>query len=313
METFSKLSQISGYLPSRIRSAVFGVNETDRKEIREIRLRLAGKLTVTLGSSEYFLSPDGKVLSTPEKAADITSDDINYVYKLALRDSVHSFRREITRGYITVDGGCRIGFCGTAILDAANGYRIDNIKDISSVNIRIARELKGCADELYNRFFSGSPRSVLIAGPPSSGKTTILRDLVRLLGSRYTVSLIDERSEIACVSDGIPQNDVGAKTDVFSSYNRYEGIMTAVRVMSPMIIAVDEIGSREDLDALEYALHSGVKIIATCHCSALSEMRTKPIIRKLIRMRAFDAAVQLGFGADCGKLIDCCELSQSER
>lgn len=312
MKVKSKISSVYAYLPPRILSAVTAVPKSELDEVREIRLRLGRKLTLTAGSKEFFLHSDGTLTLSGETAIDITSGDIEYIYQLAMRNSLHSFQREITHGYITVQGGCRIGFCGTAVLDPNNQYKVENVKDISSVNIRIAREIIGCADEIYQNIFSQRPTSLLIAGPPSSGKTTLLRDLARQLGNICSVSIIDERNELAGTFDKRNNNDVGIKTDVFTSYNKYEGIMTAVKVMSPVYLLCDEIGSREDLKALEYAVNSGVNLVATCHAASIEELRKKPVIRKLIKLRAFDRIILLS-QAGCSRIISDIELFKNRK
>lgn len=131
----------------------------------------------------------------------------------------------------------------------------------------------------------------------------MLRDLARKLGERWRVALIDERNEFAATVAGEPQNLIGAMTDVFNSYNKYEGIMTAVKVMSPQILICDEIGSSEDNEALQYALNSGVKLIASCHASSLDEFKKRRYISKLIKDKAFDALAVLGTGTMCGRLV----------
>ena len=180
---------------------------------------------------------------------------------------------------------------------------MESVKNISSLNIRIAREMLGSSDEIYAKCFSDKPMSLLIASPPSGGKTTVLRDLARKLGERWRVALIDERNEFAATVAGEPQNLIGAMTDVFNSYNKYEGIMMAVKVMSPQILICDEIGSSEDNEALQYALNSGVKLIASCHASSLDELKKRRYISKLIKDKAFDALAVLGTGTMCGRLV----------
>lgn len=302
MRVISRIQCVYSYLPPTILDAVKALPKQELNEVREIRLRLGRKLTVTTGTSEFYLHRGGVLSHLPDNAANVTKSDLNYIFRLALRDSVHSYQREITRGYVTVQGGCRIGFCGTAVLDPRLGYETENIKDISCINIRIAREIKGCADEIFRTCFDQTRTSLLIAGPPSSGKTTILRDLTRILGERVTVSLIDDRNEIASVYDGTAQNDIGTMTDVFTSYSRYDGIITAVRVMSPVYLICDEIGCKTDFNALEYAVNSGVKLIASCHCESLEQLRSKRYIRRLIKLGSFDKAVMLGSGSLCGKV-----------
>lgn len=299
----NKIKYIYDLLPERIKAAVLSVPEIERDRIQEIRLRRGRKLSVTAFSKEYFLSGRGTLMREPGDSIQITADDIETVYQRAFQNSLHSFHREIARGYITVQGGCRVGFCGTAVLDPSKNYAVESVKNISSVNIRIAREMIGSSNDLYAKCFAEKPKSLLIASPPGGGKTTILRDLTRHLGEKYRISLIDERNELAATINGEPQNLIGAMTDVFNSYNKYEGIMTAVKVMTPEILVCDEIGGEEDYAALQYALNSGVKLIASCHAASLDELKKRRYISKLIKEKAFDVLAILGTGTMCGRVI----------
>lgn len=313
MTVKSKLSSVYAYLPSRLMNAIACVCQYELEQISEIRLRRNKKLTLTAYSKEFYLTENGVLTNSEKIGIGVTDKDIEYIFRLAFKDSIHSFHREIVNGYITVNGGCRIGFCGTAVINTSDHSKIENIKDISSLNIRISREIIGSADEIYEKIFAGLSTSLIIIGSPCSGKTTLLRDLTRKLGNNYTVSLIDERNEIAAVYDGIPQNDIGAKTDVFSSYNKFEGIIAAVKVMSPTYLICDEIGSREDLKALEYALNSGVHIVATCHSASYEQARKKPVIKKLVKMQAFENYAVLGNGVNCGKLVQWGRINTTEQ
>lgn len=227
-----------------------------RNELCELRLR-AGRpaAAVTLG---------GKNIPCSEPLSD---KDINDCFQELCRYSVHSFQREIAEGYITLPEGHRAGFCGTAVM---RGERIETLRDISSINIRLAKEVRGCAEALYHAAFSDGLRSLLIAGAPLSGKTTVLRDLARLLGDRHKVALIDSRCELAACHDGTPQLDVGINTDVLSGYPKHEGMEIALRTLSPEIIICDEIGG--DISAIEQCIHCGVKLIATVHASSVEEL-----------------------------------------
>lgn len=306
----SKLRFAYELLTPKIKNAVLAVSETERENIQEIRLRLNKKLTATVFGKEYFVTTDGKLMNSPADAVGVTSEDIDTAYKRAFQNSLHSFQREITQGYITVEGGNRVGFCGTAILDILREFCVENVKHISSINIRIAREVTGCSKDIYDRAFNNGIASLLIAGPPSSGKTTVLRDLCSKLGLKYRLSLIDERNEISATKDGAAQNDVGLMTDVFNSYTKFDGIMTAVKVMSPMILVCDEIGSKEDMKALEYAINSGVKLVATCHASNIDELKKRPVISKLIKEKVFDYAAILGTGPLCGQLTSFYKIGE---
>lgn len=302
IKEISKIGNIYELLPIKILSAVKNIPEVERNKIWEIRLRLDRKLSAAIYSKEYFIEPDGRLSSFPDNAVTVNKEDMVTVYERAFRNSIHSYQREITEGYITVSGGNRMGFCGTAVLDPQKNFRTETVKNISSINLRIAREVIGSGEKLFEKVFCDNIKSLLIVGPPACGKTTVLRDLTRLIGNRYRVSLIDERNEIGASVNGCPQNDIGFMTDVFTSYSKYDGIMTAVKVMSPDIIICDEIGSKSDLDALEYMVNSGVKLVATCHGASIDEAKKRNVINKLVKSEVFDCFALLGTGALCGKI-----------
>ena len=298
----SKIDGVLGLLPDELSQSVRSVPELERYRIQEIRLRRDKFLSCTVFDKEYFIRADGKLVNTPEQAVKVSGDNVDTTMKRALQCSVHSYAKEISDGYMTVAGGCRIGFCGTAVLSRPVNYTVETVKNISSVNIRIAREVIGCADEIMRSVFASDLKSLLVIGVPSSGKTTVLRDICRSLGKKYRLSLIDERNEIAAVSDGRAYNDVGILTDIFTSYDKFDAIMTAVRVMSPNALVCDEIGSKEDMKALEYAVNSGVKLIATTHAPDYDSAKRRSGVSKLIKDKVFDYACVLGTGSLCGKV-----------
>lgn len=305
----SKLDSALPLLDEKLRNAVEKIPLAEKEKLHEIRLRRGGKLSVSAYGSEYFVTSEGLLRCSPEKAVSITSDDIEHTYKTALRNSLYSFEKEICRGYVTYEGGCRVGFSGKAV--CSPDEHLTTVKEISSVNIRIAKEVIGCADGIYERLFSNGLASVLIAGPPASGKTTVLRDLCRKLSENYRISLIDERDEIAAVHCGIPQNCVGARTDVFSGYPKSEAMMTAVRVMSPQIMICDEIGADNELSAFEYALNSGVCLIAACHAGSMEDLCRRKTLSSLIEQRAFRKVIFLGSGTLIGKITACYDTDRS--
>ncbi len=208
------------------------------------------------------------------------------------RYSVHSYQEEIARGFVTLDGGHRVGICGTAVTE--NG-KIVFLKDISGLNIRIAHQVTGCANEIYERFFKYGLRSLLIAGKPLCGKTTVLRDLARQIGEHHRVTVIDTRNEISASVRGVPSLDIGLNTDVLCGCGKSEGILMAVRSMSPEVIICDEIA--HDEEAVQEALFCGVNVIAAAHAGSLEDLERR--FGELSKL--FDAAVMLG---ERGRLIE---------
>ena len=289
MRERSKLSYAMALLPDRLKAAVLSAGQSEREKITELRLRRGRSLSAVLYGREYFLTYDGRFMNSFEGAVEVTAEDISQVFTRAFRGSVHSFPREMAQGYITCEGGNRVGFCGTAVSDRVG--EVTSVKDISSINIRIAREVIGCAEAIFDRAFSDGLASLVIASPPCGGKTTVLR-----------VSIIDERGELASVYEGESQNDVGARSDIFNAYDKSAAVVTAVKVMSPDVLVCDEIGAKGDLEALEYALNSGVRLVCTCHAAVFDDLKKRPAVGRLMKQGYFDFAAMLGTGAMCGRL-----------
>jgi len=246
-----------------------------RSELCELRLRS--------GRPAVAVTADGRLIPCSET---LTKQDIEDCFGELCRHSIHSFSREIAEGYITLPNGHRAGFCGTAVM---SGEKLQTLRDISSINLRFAREIKGCAEALHHIVFRNRLCSLLIAGKPLSGKTTVLRDLARLLAEKHRVALIDSRNELAACFGGVPQLDVGVNTDVLSGYPKREGMEIALRTLSPEIIICDEIGS--EYDAVIQCAHCGVKVIATIHAASIEELSLNQNTKQLLE--AFDCTVVL--------------------
>lgn len=277
------MQDLQSFFPERIKKYIKAIDI----ELTEIRLHREKPLILMRNSEIFFINLNGRITKTlDENSLFVSSDDTECFFYAICRNSVHSFQEEIRSGFITLPGGHRVGICGTAVM--RDGV-ISNIKNVSGFNIRISREMVGCSEEIFNSVFCGGLKSVLVAGVPSSGKTTILRDLCRILGNKYKVSLIDERSEIAAVYEGVPQNDVGINTDVFDRYSKADGLETAVRVMSPDIIIFDEAGSQNEFGYMEDAINCGIRICASVHASSFDEIK-----QKLPFWSSFDFVVILG-------------------
>ncbi len=257
------------YFPDRLKNRLKDVVS----DMTEIRLRREQPLILMKNSEMFFLNINGEaVRQFDKKCIKISSTEMDSIFYAFCRNSVHSFQEDICNGFITLEYGHRAGICGTAVY---NNGKISNIKNISSLNLRLSREIIGVGEEIYNRVFSSGLKNLLVAGEPSSGKTTVLRDLCRLIGNKYKLSVIDERSEIAACFEGVPQNDVGLNTDVFDGYPKAKGLETAVRVMSPEIIVFDEASSSEEFDFISYAMTCGVKICASLHGSSIEDIKRK--------------------------------------
>lgn len=245
-------------------------------QIAEIRLR-AGRQSVAVDVFGRM-----KVCSPPFSAEEIAD-----CFAEICRYSVYSFEEEIAQGFVTLDGGHRVGICGTAV--TKNGV-ITSLKDISGLNIRIAHQVYGCADELYERAFSDGLHSLLLGGKPMSGKTTVLRDLARRLGERHRVVIIDSRGELSASVNGTPSFDIGLNTDALCGCEKSEGILMSLRSLNPEVIICDEIGN--DSAAVEQAMFCGVKLIASAHADSIGQLKKRPSTRELLPL--FERVAVLG-------------------
>ncbi|MGO0123009.1 stage III sporulation protein AA [Desulfothermobacter acidiphilus] len=260
-------------------------------ELEEVRLRARQPLALRLTRGEFFLSPDGKLSLDPAEGYIVQPEDLVWVLNAVTGSSLYAFEEEVRQGYLTLPGGHRLGLTGQPLQE---GGRIKTFSYVGSLNLRLARELKGVSEPFFPYLLHGSPPSathILILSPPRGGKTTFLRDLVRLLslgvpalGFRgITVGLVDERGEVAACRQGVPQLDVGPRTDVLTNCTKVEGIRLLLRAFAPEVIAMDELGREEEVRAVEDALNAGVRVVATAHASSLEELERRPFFRWLFR------------------------------
>ncbi|MGI5824504.1 MAG: stage III sporulation protein AA [Bacillota bacterium] len=259
-------------------------------EIEEIRMRTGRAVYVRCHGREYVLQRNGNPL-----VLDKTMIDRSVM--VLSKSSFYAFEEEMKQGFITVKGGHRIGLCGETVLE--NGA-IKTLKNISGINFRIAREVTGSAEKLLEYIWDGrSIRQCLIAAPPAVGKTTVLRDLARIFGDgdgvpAVNVGIADERCEIAGSFLGVPQMNIGSRTDVISGCLKADGIMMLIRSMSPQLILTDEIGGQKDAAALMDAMNCGVRIIATAHGACYEELIKRPVIRDLLICGFFERVIFIG-------------------
>ncbi|GAA0602657.1 stage III sporulation protein AA [Virgibacillus siamensis] len=219
--------------------------------------------------------------------------------------SLYRMEDELREGYVTIEGGHRVGLAGK--VNTLNGS-VKAIQHIAYFNIRIAKQKIGCAEKLIPFLHQESYLNTLIVGPPQSGKTTLIRDVIRLISTGwgrnvgYKVGVIDERSEIAGSKKGVPQHDIGLRTDVMDACPKAEGMMMMIRSMSPEILAVDEIGGNSDVEALMEAINAGVTIMCTIHGKSLAELQKRPSLKVLFQADIFQRVVILDRYGQPGQL-----------
>ena len=308
-----KYLEAASFLTPGIKSRLCSAAPQLQSDAREICLRSERPLVVSGFSGNYFaLRTGGFSKEMPSNPYIVAKEELDECVRILTEYSIHSYKREINAGFLTVRGGHRAGIIGSAVCGTG---QVLSVTDISSVSLRIAREIQGAASELADLLFHREVHSTLIAGAPASGKTTLLKDLSRILsngelGVHKKISLIDERGEIAAVYRGVPQNDVGALTDVFDGYRKGEGMNIAIRSMAPEIIILDELAGEQDALSIRQSLNAGVAVIATVHASSLDELYRKQHIRSLLNEGAFAHVVLLEGASTPGKVAQIADVKE---
>ncbi len=285
------------FLPGSLNDMLCKISEEIKSKTYEVRLRT--------GKPVALITSDGTLFADESKVTYIYTEDLSKVSFQQMRDSfnrlcnfsVYTHSDSIAQGFITLSSGHRVGIGGTAV---TQNSKVISIRDVNSLNIRIAREFKGCADEILTKVFKNQLKNVIIAGPPSSGKTTLLRDIARQIssgrfGEYQKVAVIDERCEISPVSDGMCTCDIGPNTDVLSAFKKADGIMCALRTLSPQLIICDEIGTADECEAIKSGLNSGVNFVLSMHASSIQELKNKPQFNTLLKSGIVGQTVLLSY------------------
>ena len=279
--------QAASVLPMELRRQAMALPEGERARTEELRLRCGWPMTAVL--------PGGEV---PLSRRAVVPEDLELLLEIASRSSIHAVLPQLREGYLTIEGGHRIGICGTMVTQE---QQVRTIRALSSVSIRIARQLRGTAVTVLPRLLEGDRLcSALIAAPPGLGKTTLLRELVRCIsegegGPALRVGLTDERGEVAALYGGRPQLEVGRRTDVIEGCSKARGAMLLLRAMNPQVLAMDEITAPEDVDALTAAAGCGAVLLATAH-GERGGLSSRPLYRRLLEEKIFRRLVTIGRG-----------------
>lgn len=276
--------ELRTFLPKEI---CYFIEDLKLKEddIQEIRMNVGQPLMLKVDGKEKILRMQGGITETYEEAFYVSEEMMKETFSFICKHSVYAFEEEIRQGFITIEGGHRIGLVGQAVTEQD---KVKNIKFISGLNIRLASQKIGCGEKViekiadkYNIF------NTLIVAPPCAGKTTLLRDCIRLLSdgrkdvAGVRVGVADERGELGACYHGVPQNDLGARTDILDRVPKADGILMLIRSMAPRVVAVDEIGSESDMEALKNACLSGCSILATIHGTSPYDIYEKTVFEHL--------------------------------
>lgn len=291
--------EVFRFLTRNIREALTGIG-SPLSTLEEIRLRAGKPVILNCSEGDFFIGGDGRLSGSKAGAMTAGQEDMAKILEMISFNSLYAYQEEIRSGYITLRGGHRVGLAGKIVLERGE---VKNIRDISGLNIRISREIKGCSAGIvdYVKNGDGGVCNTLVISPPKCGKTTILRDLARVLSDGdagkgfkgIKVGIVDERSEIAACYKGIPQNDVGIRTDVLDGCPKAAGMAMLLRSMSPDVIITDEIGGRGDRDAVMAVVNAGVKIIASAHGYNISELKSRQEVLSLLENGVFERYVVL--------------------
>lgn len=285
-----EMQQILQYFPRSVKEQIENrINKQLAQYVEEIRIRNNKPIVLKIAQEHMIIN------YTIQKV------EIEEIFHRICENSIYSYQKQISEGFITIRGGHRIGITGSAVIE---NEKVINLNYISSLNVRIAREKKESSKEIINEIINIKENTIyntLIISPPGGGKTTLLRDIIRKISNgiqeiNFTpkvVGVVDERGEIAAMYKGVPQNDIGIMTDVINNIGKAKGLKLLIRSMAPQVLTCDEIGSTEDVEAIKIAMCSGIKGIFTAHGGNIEEIRKNQEIKTLIEQEMIERIIIL--------------------
>lgn len=277
-------------------------------ELEELRLRVSRPLLMRLGLGELTLNQHGEICRNLSDGVIISREMVDRSLQMITASSIYACEEELKNGFLTIRGGHRVGVTGKVVLEAG---RVKTIRYVSSLNVRMSREIKGVGRQVLPYLIHNSQVvSTLIVSPPQAGKTTLLRDIIRLLSDgdqklgygAVNVGVVDERSELAGCWQGVPQNDLGRRVDVLDACPKAEGMLMLLRAMAPQVIVTDELGRESDLRAVQEAVSGGVAIITSVHGLDEQDIRRKPVLRAILDTGVFQRIIVLSRRLGVGTL-----------
>ncbi len=307
----NELEYILSFMNDELKSVLAQLDSNILCRINEIRIRRDNYLVIVIKNSSYFIDYNGDIYDYPGNyCLFIDGKAFDELFLAFCNYSVYSNTKNINNGFITLENGSRIGIAGTAVYE---NNEILCVKDIASMNIRISKEVKNCSDSILNFLYVNSYPSVIVAGKPNSGKTTLLRDMARQLSSGFNnrfakVAIIDERNEICGKRGGKASLDVGVNTDVLTSFSKARGIEIATRTLSPEMIICDEISTENEVNSILCAFSSGISFALSVHISSREDLINKPIIKTLLDTGEFSYIILLDNYTYKPEIIDSFEV-----
>ncbi len=306
-----ELEYVLSYMNDDLKKVFSLLDINIQNRINEIRIRKDSYIIIVIKNTSYFIDYNGDIYDYPSNnCVYVNKADFDKLYLSFCIYSVYSNAENIKNGFITLKNGSRIGIAGNAVYDK---NELLSVNDVSSINIRISKDVKNCADSILSFLYVNSFPSIIVAGKPNSGKTTILRDIARQLSSGFNnkyakIAVVDERGEICGKTGDCSELDIGVNTDVLTSFPKDKGIEIATRTLSPEMIVCDEISTQKEVKSILYAFSSGVRFALSVHIGSRDDLINKPIIRTLLNTREFSYLVLLDNYTYKAEIVDAGEI-----